>query len=563
MKRSASIVVSSILLAIILSGCSGNSSIEDAYAQVCGNYLIGTSLLSISPSTGTLFGDQQVTATILEQSPGFIPTTVYLGTKARHVTVLAQHGDELTISFTTAGTPTAGTYPLVLVDGSSTCAFLGNAYKYEAPVSSYFKTFVGMGASYTAGFQSDSYNEVAQLNGPATWIARQAGAYFPIPLIKMPGLPPEEGFEGLDTNGNFTVSLAAIASQLFSTANFSSFFVDPSVTPYNISVPGAEIQDEVLGPASKSSSSSFVIPLTNFLFAPYDNNFFETKDIKPEIVMAKELNPTIIVSTDEYGNDLLTGGVTPYNQFAEYITQAVSALAATGAQVFLANVPHAINLPGFQQTAINALAPCGLTFSDITGGIQGLDKAAGPPDNCAATFSNGTANGTCKYNACESLVSIDQSVDQFNTEFENAVKGYPNVHIVSFAGLMNGTVQLAGQGVTFDSEGFPEYKINNNVTLKMKHLGGFYSMDDLHLTNTGYAVLASIFIQTINDTLGTTVPLPDLPSIVAADPLSPTALSDYCSLPANNEKLYCQCVNGPASSSYISVTTFTCSTLLY
>ena len=549
MKRSTSVLVSSVLFAVILSGCSGNSSLQDPYAQVCGNYLIGTSLLSISPSKGTLFGDQQVTATILEQGPGFIPTTVYLGTKARHVTVLAQHGDELTISFTTAGTPTAGTYPLVLADSFSTCACLGNAYTYEAPASSYFKKFVAMGASYTAGFQSDSYNEVAQLNGPATWIARQAGAYFPIPLIKMPGLPPEEGFEGLDTNGNFTISLASIATQLLTASNFPSFFVDPDVTPYNIAVPGAMIQDEVLGPESKSSSSSFVIPLTNFLFAPYDNNFFEKKDIKPEIVMAQELHPTLIVSTDEYGNDLLTGGVTPFNEFAEYITQAVSALAATGAQVFLANVPHAIYLPGFQQNALAQLAPCSMTFSDVT--IQQLDQAS-DPDTCAATFTN-----SCAQNACNTLVSIDQSVDQFNTEFENAVKGYPNVHIVSFAGLMNGSVQLAGQGVTFDAEGFPEYKINN-VTVKMKHLGGFYSMDDLHLTNTGYAILASAFIQTINDTLGTTVPLPDLPSIVASDPLSPTALSDYCSLPANSQKLFCQCVNGA-----LGATTLTCSTILY
>ena len=550
MKRSTFLIVSSILFAIILSGCSGSSSLEDPYAQVCGNYLIGTSLLSISPSNGTLFGDQQVTATILEQNPGFIPTTVYLGTKARHVSVLAQHGDELTISFTTAGTPTAGTYPLVLADGFSTCAYLGNAYKYEAPASSYFKTFVAMGASYTAGFQSDSYNEVAQLNGPATWIARQAGAYFPIPLIKMPGLPPEEGFEGLDTNGNFTISLASIATQLLTASNFPSFFVDPSVVPYNIAVPGAMIEDEVLGPASKSSSSGFVIPLTNFLFAPYDNNFFETKDIKPEIVMAKDLHPTLIVSTDEYGNDLLTGGVTPYSEFAEYITQAVSALAATGAQVFLANVPHAIYLPGFQQTALDQLTPCSLTFSDVT--IRQLDQAS-DPDTCASTFTN----GTCAYNACETLVSIDQSVDQFNNKFANAVAGYPNVHIVSFAGLMNGTVQLAGQGVTFDSEGFPEYKINN-VTVKMKHLGGFYSMDDLHLTNTGYAILASTFIQTINNTLGASVPLPDLPSIVASDPLSPTALSSYCSLSANSQKLFCQCVNGA-----LGATTLTCSTIFY
>ncbi len=550
--------VSSLLIlgTMVLSGCSGSSSSSNPYADVCTNAVSGVQLVSLSPSRGTLFGDQQVTAVIMEHGPAFTPTTVYLGNKARDFTVSAQQGNELTISFTTAGTPTAGTYPLVLANAFSTCAELGNAYTYEAPVSSYFKKFVAMGASYTAGFQSDSYNEVAQLNGPAAWIARQAGAYFPIPLIKMPGLPPEEGFDGLDTNGVFTVSLAAIASDLFTATNFSEFFVDPSITPYNIAVPGAMIEDEVLGPASKSSSASFVIPLTNFLFAPYDNNFFETKDIKPEIVMAQELHPSIIVSTDEYGNDLLTGVVTPYNEFALYITQAVSALAATGAQVFLANVPHAINLPSFQQTAVNDLTPCSLTFSDITGGIQGLDQAAGPPDNCAATFAN-----TCEYTACESLVAMNQSVDEFNAEFATAVAPYPNVHIVDFAGLMNGSVQLAGQGVTFDSEGFPEYKVGVGVgsqTLKMKHLGGFYSMDDLHLTNTGYAILASTFIQTINDTLGTSVPLPDLPAIVSTDPLSPAALSSYCSQTSNLTKTYCQCVNGT-----IAATTMTCSTILY
>ncbi len=545
------------LAAITISGCSGESSSQNPYANVCSSFESGIQLVSISPAKGPQFGDQQVTAVIKGFSTTFTPTTIYLGNKARGVSVTSQSGNELDISFTTAGTPTAGTYPLVIANDFSTCAYFVNAFTYEPPVSSYFNKFVAMGASYTAGFQSDSYNEVAQLNGPATWIARQAGAYFPIPLIKMPGLPPEEGFEGLDTNGNFTVSLASIATQLFTATNFSEFFVDPSVTPYNIAVPGAMIEDEVLGPASNSSSSLFVIPLTNFLFAPYDNNFFEKKDIKPEIVMAQELHPTLIVSTDEYGNDLLTGGVTPYSEFAEYITQAVSALAATGAQVFLANVPHAIYIPGFQQTALAQLTPCSLTFSDVT--IRQLDQAS-DPDTCAATFSNGTAEGTCKYNACESLVSINQSVDQFNKEFASVVAQYKNVHIVSFAGLMNGTVQLAGQGVTFDPEGFPEYKINN-VTLKMKHLGGFYSMDDLHLTNTGYAILASVFIQTINDTLGTAVPLPDLPSIVAADPLSPTALSDYCSLSANSSKVYCQCVNG--LDNYISVTSFTCSTILY
>jgi hypothetical protein len=66
-------------------------------------------------------------------------------------------------------------------------------------------------------------------------------------------------------------------------------------------------------------------------------------------------------------------------------------------------------------------------------------------------------------------------------------------------------------------------------------------------------------VQDINTVLGTTVPMPDLASVLAGDPLSTTALAAYCSLPANSQKTYCMCIN----KKYTSVTPLTCTTLLY
>ncbi len=551
-----------ILFSIVISSCSSGSSSPNPYTHVCNSFLSGTRLVSISPDTGTQFGDQQVTATITGISSDFTPTTVYLGNKARGISVTSRQGNEITISFTTAGTPTAGTYPLVIANDISTCAYLPNAYVYKPPVSDYFKTFVAMGASYTAGFQSDSYNEVAQLNGPASWVARQAGAYFPIPLIKMPGVPPDPGLAGLDTTGNFTLNTAnvlkivmnALINPQTGKIDIPRLFEDPTVTPYNIAIPGATIQDEVLGPASKTGRVTGIIVLSNILFAPFDNDLFETKDILPEIQMAQNLHPSIIISTDLYGNDLITDNTT-LQDFTLYITQAVSALASTGAQVFLANVPHISMFPSNQQDALNALAACKETFGTIS--LQVLDQAASAVNNYSCTTFT---TDTCQQKACEAFASTNQRIDQFNEEFAKVVAQYPNVHIVPFSELVKGGISISGQSISFDQEGFPEY-IVDGIPLKMRHLGGFYSLDDLHLTNTGYAILASVFIQTLNDTLGTHVPLPDLSSILAGDPLSPPAISSYCQLPENKEKLYCQCINGPGY--YISVTTFTCSTLLY
>ncbi len=551
-----------VLAATALHGCSGSNHIQDPYAYLCKDRVTGAQLAAIAPDRGTQFGDQQVTAVISDVGPSFTPTAVFLGNKARGFTVTARSGNELSIAFTTAGTPTPGTYPLVAVDISGTCADIENAYTYTPPVSSAFRTFVGFGASGTAGFQSGSYNGTAQINSPAAWVARQAGAYFPIPLFKMPGIPPAPGFDALATDGTFTGSISDIVTCLAGTKNFPDLFESPEVVPYNIAIPGATVEDEVLGPASKTSMSFAIIALSNVLFAPYDNNFFETKDIRPEIQMARDLHPTLIMSMDLYINNLITNEVsTSYDTFVQYITQDVGALASTGAQVFLADVPHAVLLlPTSQLTALSSLTPCGMTFSDVPGGVFGLDQAA-DEDNCAATFSTATAGpgSTCAYNACESLVPMDLSVDRFNREFDSVVARYPNVHVVRLAGALSGRVAIAGQFVTINTQGIPQYTIGNTA-VAMKHLGGLSSLDDAHPTNTGYALIAALFVQTINETLGTSVPLPDLSSTLAGDPLSPPALESYCSRQANRQKLFCQCISGAS----VSVTTFTCNTsILY
>ena len=50
--------------------------------------------------------------------------------------------------------------------------------------------------------------------------------------------------------------------------------------------------------------------------------------------------------------------------------------------------------------------------------------------------------------------------------------------------------------------------------------GGLLSLDSMHFSDTGYAVLANIFIEEVNAALGTKVPLADLAAINATDAYS-------------------------------------------
>jgi hypothetical protein len=50
------------------------------------------------------------------------------------------------------------------------------------------------------------------------------------------------------------------------------------------------------------------------------------------------------------------------------------------------------------------------------------------------------------------------------------------------------------------------------------------SLDTMHFSDTGYAVLANVFLEEINATLGTNVPLVELAPINASDAYSVEAL---------------------------------------
>ncbi len=55
--------------------------------------------------------------------------------------------------------------------------------------------------------------------------------------------------------------------------------------------------------------------------------------------------------------------------------------------------------------------------------------------------------------------------------------------------------------------------------LTTQYLGGIFSLDAVHPTNTGYAILANAFIERMNCQLNTDIPLVDIEKVAEDDPL--------------------------------------------
>ena len=55
----------------------------------------------------------------------------------------------------------------------------------------------------------------------------------------------------------------------------------------------------------------------------------------------------------------------------------------------------------------------------------------------------------------------------------------------------------------------------------LQYGGGFFSLDGLHPSNTGYAVIANLFIAQMNASYGTSIPLVNVAQVYATDPFAP------------------------------------------
>jgi hypothetical protein len=64
----------------------------------------------------------------------------------------------------------------------------------------------------------------------------------------------------------------------------------------------------------------------------------------------------------------------------------------------------------------------------------------------------------------------------------------------------------------------------NGYTGTAAFLGGFFALDGIHPTNTGYAVVANAFIDTMNSSINTKIPDVALGPVAAADPFWPPNL---------------------------------------
>lgn len=365
---------------------------------------------------------------------------------------------------------------------------LQDGFRYETPTSPHFKRMVGLGASLGQGVQGGVPTAHGVLMSPLAQVARQAGGFMTLPALVEPlfpqispldvGAPPECSSPDVVTFVATQIMGAISAFTDPDTGDFSfeEMRVDPEIEVMNISVGSSKVVHLLEGLPPNDLAANF---LGHLVYDPFGEILAPLPQSPIERV--ESLQPTLVMSTDLYGNDVLRPLLNdPEPMTAEALATIAGALetvlerlAATGAEVFLANLPDPSLLPAAKRHLRE---------------VEDEDLA-----NIEAFLS-----------------SLRDAALHLNAITADRAAAHDNLHVVDLVGPV---AAIAADGLMVGDE-----------RLDAERFGGIVGLDGVHFTDTGYAVLGNLFIAEINRELGTQIPPIDLAPILAQDAGSPEAL---------------------------------------
>lgn len=401
-----------------------------------------------------------------------------------------------------------------------------------------FTTFIAIGNSITAGYQSGSLFESAQIFSYPNLIAQQVGAEFIQPIISDPGTVGRMEIKSLNP---FAITNNPNGGSL----------TNPSAPYYNnLGVPGIVLAD-VMSATSMTNSFS-KSPFIDLILRGKGTIYSQTKDIlgkKPTFI-------TVWIGNNDVLGYATSGGVRPTsptdpNVFGFLYSALADSLASLGAKVVVANIPDVTAIPFFTTVGpgvaqklsslgisgmyyqshgqyagspipVSALAnysvlitllgqnyaafigtPTGKFYKDnnvditplIAGGILdttklfGLDPKNPWPDALILDASEITTakNATSAYN-------------NFIATISNA-KGFGLVDINTLFNQIRAN-DFTG-GTTYDGIVFSTTYVT----------GGLFSLDAVHPTSRAHAIIANEFIKVINSKWNASIPLINVSTI--------------------------------------------------
>jgi hypothetical protein len=354
---------------------------------------------------------------------------------------------------------------------------------------------VVVGDSLAAGYLNGSLHGEQQPHGFASLIAGQKRVALPLPLIAAPGVP---NVLELINPGPLPVVAPAPGVSLGR--------VDLSVQTMNLAVPGQSVQDAL------TKRPNFPIDTLTDLVLGLPGLLSGTS--RSQVEWAESLAPTTVLVWIGNNDALLPAVVgdptflTPLPAFETSFTEVMDRLAATGATLVVANIPDIGTIPYFipaEKIATLAGAPLA-AIGPILGITSGDFVTLDSLPLTLAILSNpalGPLPGSSVLTGAE-MAQVRAAVDGYNAIIAKQAKAH-GAALVDVHGL---TDEIRDRG----------YVVRGQL-LNSSFLGGIFSLDGIHPTFTGHAIIANEFIHALNTQFAAGIPPLSIEQVADSDPL--------------------------------------------
>ncbi len=391
-----------------------------------------------------------------------------------------------------------------------------------------FSRYISLGNSLTAGYADGGLYLQGQLNSYPSIIAKQmqtvGGGVFNQPL-----------FSSAQANGSGYLQLTGIVNGAPVitpvTTNLAIRGVLPvpgfgNVTLYtkytgdieNYGVPGIKLLQITYAPLGNlngyyerllpNDAPTNTTPYLNFVMA------------KPFTFFSNWLgnNDALLYATSGGAGDVLTDETT----FAQLYNLLIGTLTANGAKGVVATVPDVTSIPYFNTVTVGAIvagvqkanpAVQGIYINALVSGTTYAPRLATANDLIVLTFPTsmiGTPVSTPYGNLPYGLTPLTPVDNQYVLDANEVT--LTRAHVISFNNTIKSVAASKGLAV-FDAFTFLNDIKQNGLVVDGIDLnsnfvtGGIFSLDGVHLTPRGYAIVANGFINAINAKYGSNIPL--------------------------------------------------------
>jgi lysophospholipase L1-like esterase len=374
------------------------------------------------------------------------------------------------------------------------------------------RKMVVVGDSLLAGFGSGGLvatGRTGQVDSAPAVIARRAHVTLPLPLMRGPGVPPPYTIVDANRNGQLDPGDVVRPNGLGSRDN-------DGTRARNLAVPGETI-DSVFEEISPRDIAGDLVrgrgvdgqQALKFLILGLPLRGGGVS----QVTRAQELHPSFVLVW--IGNNDVLGMATRTNPdatplgapaFGDRFRRLLNALADTNAGMAVANLPDPTRIAALRRAAGEVTA-----CSTADGATQpvgaddllpiNLDRSALPIPSCGRVLS------------VAEQAQVRAKVMAFNAEIAAAIADVSATRAVQIAPVDMFALfdQVADAGVDIDGNGTPD--------LTRGYLGGLFSLDGVHPTRTGQALLANVFIDAINGQFGEHIQRANVARIAVRDRL--------------------------------------------